>query len=241
MGEDYTIIRDPDNPDMTAYSLLTPNFSMGVFSLCDTWVQRRNCMVVWDKENPKCFRIRSIACDYDFCGGMTYARQQDNRILGQVGLVTDRGSFHYILDKSKNGIYETDTLHFRFDLGGACENLTIRQEGKDFLVEDGDLTIKLHVEKWLYDGKDAPVYVSEDGKSVILEGYRGEKTNLDTNILAETCGVFTMTVEDPTHKAVEAPLSWNLADGKLRSRWGELAVESPAKPVTYRQALGLKA
>ena len=50
-----------------------------------------------------------------------------------------------------------------------------------------------------------------------------------------------MTVEDPAHKAVEAPLSWELADGKLSSRWGALVVESPAKPVTYREALGLKA
>ena len=240
-GEDYTIVRDPDNPDMTAFTLRTPGFSMGVFSLCDTWVQRRNCMVVWDQEKPKCFRLRGIVCDYDFCGGVLYARQKENQILGQLGLVTDRGRVHYIIDKEKNGIYETDTLHFRFDLGGACEDLTIRQEGKDFFVEDGELTIKLHIEKWLYDGKDAPVYVSADGKSVILEGYQGEKTMLDTNILAETCGVFTMTVEDPTHKAVEAPLSWELVNGKLSSRWGALVVESPAKPVTYREALGLKA
>ena len=225
--------------DLTAYSYQTPKFSMGAFSLCDTWVQRRNCMVVWDKDHPKFFRIRSIACNYDFCGGVVYAQQQDNRILGQVGLVTDRGSFHYILDKSKNGIYETDTLHFRFDLGGACENLTIQQEGKDFYIRDGELTIKLHIEKWLYDGKDAPVYVSEDGKSVILEGYQGEKKLLDTNILAETCGVFTMTVEDSAHKAVEAPLSWDLTGGKLSSRWGGLEVTSPAKPVTYREALGI--
>ena len=237
--EDFTIIREWDSPDLTAYSYQTPKFSMGAFSLCDTWVQRRNCMVVWDKEKPKVFRIRSIEGNYDFCGGVTYAQQKDNQILGQVGLVTDRGTFHFILDKVKNGIYNTDALYFQFTLGGACEDLTIRQDGKDFFVEDGELTIKLHIEKWLYDGKDAPVYVSADGKSVILEGYKGEKTMLDTNILGETCGVFTMTVEDPTHKAVEAPLSWELADGKLSSRWGELAVESPAKPVPYRTALGL--
>ena len=238
-GEDYTIIRDPDNPNLTAYSYQTPEFSMGVFALCDTWVQRRNCMVVWDAEKPKCFRIRSVACDYDFTGGMTYADQDHNRILGQVGLVTDRGNFHYILDKVKNGIYETDTLHFRFDLGGACEDLTIRQDGKDFFVEDGDLTVKLHVETWIYNGKEAPVYVSEDGKSVILEGYRGEKTMLDTNVLDATCGVFTLTVENANHKAAEAPLSWELVDGKLSSRWGELEVTSCATPVTYRKALGI--
>ena len=74
---------------------------------------------------------------------------------------------------------------------------------------------------------------------MILEGYQGEKKLLDTNILAETCGVFTMTVEDAAHKAAPAELTWQLEGETLRSRWGELAVESPAKPVTYRQALGI--
>ena len=237
--EDFTIIREWDSPDLTAYSYQTPGFSMGVFSLCDTWVQRRNCMVVWNKEKPKVFRIRSIEGNYDFCGGVTYAQQQDNRILGQVGLVTDRGTFHFILDKVKNGIYETDALYFQFVLGGACEDLNIRQDGKDFFVEDGDLTIKLHIEKWVYDGKDAPVYVSEDGKSVILEGYKGEKTMLDTNVLAQTYGLFTMEVEDPAHKVLPAELTYGVENDTLTSRWGELEVSSPVLPVPYRKALGI--
>ena len=239
LDEDFTIIREWDSPDLTAYSYQTPGFSMGVFSLCDTWVQRRNCMVVWDKENPKTFRIRSIEGNYDFCGGVTYAQQKDNRILGQVGLVTDRGTFHFILDKVKNGIYETDALYFQFVLGGACDDLTIRQDGKDFYVEDGAFTIKLHIEKWVYDGKDAPVYVAADGKSVILEGYKGEKTKLDTNILAHTYGLFTMTVEDSTHKAADAALTYGLENDKLSSKWADLEVTSPALPVPYRKALGI--
>ncbi len=238
--EDFTIIREWDSPDLTAYSYQTTKFSMGVFSLCDTWVQRRNCMVVWDKEHPKCFRIRSIEGHYDFCGGVTYAQQKDNRILGQVGLVTDRGSFHYILDKVKNGIYETEALYFQFVLGGECEDLKIEQEGKDFYVRDGELTIRLHIEKWVYDGKEAPVYVAENGKEIILEGYKGEKTKLDTNVLGPTYGLFTMTVEDPNHEALDADLTYCLDGGKLCSRWGDLAVESSIRPVSYRKALGLE-
>ena len=197
-------------------------------------------MIEWDADAPKSFRLRGIHNGYDYCSGMVYTGMEKNRILGQLGMVTDRGSYHYILDKDKSGVYDAEELGFRFELGGNCENIAIEADGKDFYIRDCGLTIKLHVEAWVYDGKDAPVYVSKDGKSVILEGYQGEKTMLDTNILAETCGVFTMTVEDPAHKAVEAPLSWELADGKLSSRWGELAVESPAKPVPYRTALGLE-
>lgn len=49
--------------------------------------------------------------------------------------------------------------------------------------------------------KDAPVYLSQDGRSVILVGYRGETTLLDTTKLGPTYGVFTLTVEYPGHEA----------------------------------------
>ena len=239
--EDRTIIREADSPDLWAYSYQTPAYSMGAFRLCDTWNQRRNVMIEWDADAPKSFRLRGIHNGYDYCSGMVYTGMEKNRILGQLGMVTDRGSYHYILDKDKSGVYDAEELGFRFELGGNCENIAIEADGKDFYIRDCGLTIKLHVEAWVYDGKDAPVYVSEDGKMVILEGYKGESKQIDTTALAETCGVFTMTVEDAAHKAEPAELIWQLEGETLRSHWGELAVESPAKPVVYREALGLKA
>ena len=170
---DLTIIREQDSPDLTAYSWKTPVLSMGAFGMCDCWGQRRNVMVVWDRERPKCFRLRCIMGEYDFCSGFTRAVQNKNMILGHLGLVTDRGSFHYILDKDKSGCYETDSLYFSFELGGDTEGLQIRQKGKDFLIWDKAVRIRLHVEKWFFDGKEAKVKVSENGKSVILMGYEG--------------------------------------------------------------------
>lgn len=238
-GEDFTIIREADSPDLTAWSFRTEKLSMGAFAFCDCWNQRRNCMVVWDKAHPKFFRLRGINNNYDFCSGVTSACQDHNRILGQLGLVTDRGTFHYILDKSKNGVYETDSLYFQFILGGDTGDLRVEQEGKDFIIRDGEITVTLHVETWVFDGKKAPVYISEDGKSVILEGYLGEKKVLDTNTLGKTYGVFTLTAEDASHKAEPAALSYRESGDKVISTWGDLNVTSCTGPVPYRTALGL--
>ena len=219
-GDDVTIIRELDSPDLQAYSYKTRDYSMGVFGICDTWVQRKNAMVIWDKEKPRTFRVRGIHNNYDFCSGMVYAIQDRNRMLGHLGLVTDRGSFHYILDKVKSGIYQVEELCFRFELDGNTENLLIKEEtqkgGRDFVIEDGNLTIRLHVEKWVFDGKEAPVYLSEDKKAVILDGYRGPEITLDTNKLGDTYGIFTMSVEEASGR--------NIAEGRDRAEEHNTAV-----------------
>ena len=195
-NEDLTIIREADSPDLRAFSWQTVRLSMGAFEMCDCWGQRRNVMVVWDKAHPKYFRLRCRMGEHDFCSGFTRAMQERNKILGHLGLVTDRGSFHYILDKDKSGRYETEHLSFLFELGGETGDLKIMQKGKDFWILDGQVEICLHVECWIFDGQEAPVKVSGDGKSVILMGYEGPMKVLDTTGLGDTWGGFTLTVQE---------------------------------------------
>lgn len=258
---DLTIIREQDSPDLTAYSWKTPVLSMGAFGMCDCWGQRRNVMVVWDRERPKCFRLRCIMGEYDFCSGFTRAVQNKNMILGHLGLVTDRGSFHYILDKDKSGCYETDSLYFSFELGGDTEGMQIRQKGKDFLIWDKAVRIRLHVEKWFFDGKEAKVKVSENGKSVILMGYEGPVKRLDTRRLGDTWGVFTLTAESAAEAAVKLEgtdkAAWDasmqekdesregelilnpLPGGRIWVNWNSMELEGFSYPVPYRRAIGL--
>lgn len=247
--EDTIIIREIDSPDLTAYSWQTSKYSMGAFAFCDTWNQRRNCMVVWDKDSPKYFRLRCMNGDYDFCSGIVNASQNRNRILGHLGLVSDRGSFHYILDKRKDGVYETDALYFCFELGGETGHLKIRQNGKSFLIEDKEIKIRLTVEKWVYDGKDAPIELSGDGKRVILWGYRGEKKLLDTKKLKDTYGVFIIETEE--QKTITGERREELlqdcglvqtgftGNGKVESVYRGMKVSSYRYTVPYRKALGL--
>ena len=147
-GEDVTIIREHDCPELTAYTYRTPLYSMGAFRLCDTWAQRRTCSVVWDKAQPKIFRLRGIHDSHDFASGMSYTEQKDNKLLGHLGLVTDRGSVHYIIDANKTGIFDAHSLHFRFELLGNTDGLQIRQEGRDFWICDAG--IRMLGEKELY-------------------------------------------------------------------------------------------
>ena len=239
--EDLTIIREPDCPELIAYSWQTEKLSMGAFRFCDTWEQRLNCMVIWDKDNPKYFRVRGMEGTHDFCSGVVHAQQDHGRILGQLGLVSDRGTRHYIQDSRKDGVYETDALYFCFELGGACEGLTIKQNGKDFTIYDGEITIKLHIAAWVWDGKDAPVYLAEDGKRVILDGYRGDRILLDTTKLGPCYGVFTMTAECPGSEAKQEELTYCVHDGEINCCWGDLQVNSHTAVVPYRVALGLDA
>lgn len=248
-GEDTTIIRELDSPDLTAYSYQNPYYSMGAFAFCDTWNQRRSCMVVWDKVMPKYFRLRCINGDYDFCSGVVNACQDHNRILGQLGFVSDRGSFHYILDREKNGCYDTDALYFKFELGGNAEGLKIRQQGKHFFLEDGGMRIVLTVEKWVFDGREGAVELTEDGQNVLLIGYRGEKKRLDTTKLGDTYGIFTLTAEYAENTgsreaagqgdAARTIQIRRCADGKVESSWAGMKVSSYMYTVPYRKALGL--
>jgi len=235
-GEDVTIIRELDSPDLTAYSYQTPAYSMGAFSVSDCWNQRRNAMVIWDKDHPKTFRLRCLHNGYDFCSGMAYTQQHENRILGHLGFSTDRGSYHYILDKDKSGAYDFEELVFRFELGGACENVTITQNGHVFTVHDGAVCIRLTVDRWVFDGAEGSVSLSADGKAVELVGYRGSGKRLDLKKLGDTWGVFTLSVNDERDDSV---ICKERPNGKLETVWGDLTVTSNTYPVPYRQALGL--
>lgn len=237
-GEDTTIIRELDSPDLKAYSYKNTAYSIGSFDKCDCWNQRRNVMVLWEKEKSKSFRVRGIHDGYDFCSAMVYADQNRNKILGHLGFVTDRGSFHYILDKEKNGIYKVNELGFRFELGGNCENIAITRRGNDFYIYDEGISIHLRVEKWVFNGQDAEVKLSEDRKAVILVGYEGPPVKIDTNKLGETYGVFSLTIEPDTSSSIPI-ISSCLSGGRIISEYGELKVQSYNYVVPYRKAIGL--
>lgn len=257
IGEDVTIIRELDSPDLMAFSYQEEYYSMGAFSFCDTWNQRRNCMVLWDRRHPKYFRLRCINGNYDFCSGVVWAVQDHQRVLGHLGLVTDRGSFHYILDREKTGRYQTDALYFVFELGGDTGDLRIQRQGDSFVIQDGSMRIVLRIAQWIFDGQEKEAELSADGKSVLLPGYHGETKWLDTTRLGDTAGVFTLTAKyekreageqatgKPEARALEvseeAVAVRKLSGGKLSSHWRGLRVESWRCAVPYRRALGLDA
>ena len=190
-GTDTTIIRDLDHPDITAYSYQTEEYSMGIFQSSDCWNQRRNAMIVWGKEIPSYLRLRGMIGDYDFCSAMVYGVQNKNRMFGHLGYVSDRGSFHYILDERKDGVYETDRIYFQFEMEGR-EGLCFEKTEKGYCVRDQGLCITICIPEFMFDGHPGTVCLSEDRKKILLIGYQGEKKIIDTKQWDTTYGLFTV-------------------------------------------------
>ncbi len=193
-GTDTTIIRDLDHPDITAYSYQTEEYSMGIFQSSDCWNQRRNAMIVWGKEIPSYLRLRGMIGDYDFCSAMVYGVQNKNRMFGHLGYVSDRGSFHYILDERKDGVYETDRIYFQFEMEGR-EGLCFEKTEKGYCVRDQGLCITICIPEFMFDGHPGTVCLSEDRKKILLIGYQGEKKIIDTKQWDTTYGLFYMEVK----------------------------------------------
>ncbi len=236
-GEDATIIRDLDSPDLAAYSYLTEKYSMGVFQVMDCWNQRRNSMIIWDKEQPKYVRIRGMMNGYDFCSGIVYADQYDNVILGHTGFVTDRGSFHYILDRVKNGIYNVNELCFKFELGGETKGVTLTQSGNSFIFADGNLSVIITVYEWIFNGIQAPIILDHENKAIYLMAYQGDEKELNLHNLKESYGIYSMEVITNEDTKSLTGLSTEVKKGLITTKGyakGKiLKVKSPVHPVNF--------
>ncbi len=227
------IISDCDCGDLYAFSYLTERYNIGSLDGCDTWNQRRNCMVTWGE---KYLRLRGIKDEYDFCSGFVAASQYKNVILGRVGFTTDRGDMHYILDKER-GFYTAKQLKFVFELGGKTEKVQVTEipGGAVYYDPDDGVRITVKTADWVFDGQKAEVRLNPDTKNLEMIAFDSERS-IAMCELSDCYGSFTMEVQSDT---VEPRVSYEggyavsecTADGRT------LRVGLPMKPMTYNEMM----
>lgn len=237
--EDTVIIRNIDSPDLKAFTYMGEGYAMGAFEKTDMWTQRRSSMVYWGEgERATCMYLRCMNYDYDYCSGMVYTNQYNNVMLSHTGFVTDRGDFHYILDKTKDGTLTTKKLFFQFAFDGDCENIDVKQDGGKFTISDKGITIYLNIAEAVFDGQPMNVFYNEKDKCIEAVCFDSERT-VDFNSLGTDCHmVFTMSVnkdcpnpvttKDDKEKLIKSEL---VTDGKT------LKICSPYIPVGYDSAI----
>ena len=179
--------------DMVAYTYMTPTCTLGCLSGADLWVQRRPFMAIWGKENPAFLRLRCIRDDYDFCSGIVHANQVNNTALAAVGFATDHGSFHFVLDENKSGVYACNRLLFRLEFGGYTDKLEMKQEGDRITVTDRGTEICVIIKEWKYNGNPGKIVVDSKNKCIDLVAADTPCT-VDLNTVDTTYGVFSVTV-----------------------------------------------
>ncbi len=223
----------PNLFDCHAYTYMTKDYSIGCFNCQDLWVQRRPLMAVWGKEKPAYMRLHAIHNDYDFCSGLVFADQHKNKILAGVGLCTDHGSFHFVLDKNKDGIYDFERLYFSLEFGGYTDELTISQKGDVITVCDRDITFNIKICEWMYDGSQGEINI-DYGKKTIEFVCVDTKTTVDLGKLKSTFGVFTISVNDD---AFDAQIEHK--DNIVTAKADDMEIRFSSKPLKFEESFNL--
>lgn len=235
--EETAIITSRHFPDLCARTFQTPEYSLGSFSFCDFWKQRRNCMVLWGKDAPCYLRLRCLLDGKDFCSAVCCADQQENLILGQVGFVTDRGWNHYLIDTNKTGPWRVSSLCFRFELGGSPETVRVAREGNTFLYTCGGFFLRLCVWEWVFDGRPGEVFFDEKTKALELRCFADTSREFIPAELGKSYGVFTMQTQPG---AIAAPQTEEKG-GVLTATLSNLRITGSTLPVTYDEAANIAA
>ena len=174
--------------------------------------------------------------EYEYCSGMIYTNQLNNVLLMHTGFVTDRGDFHYIIDKVKDGKLKTKKLLYLFKMEGNCENAVVTQNGSHFTVTDKNIKIDINITDAFFNGEKMTFRYNEEKKRIEAICFETE-TSVDFNTMDKpTYMVATMTV----NQDIDAPKT-TVTDGIVKSTldvFGKtLVIESPATPLKYDDAI----
>lgn len=237
--EDTVIIRNIDSPDLKAFTYMAEEYAMGAFEKTDMWTQRRSSMVYWGEgQQATCMFLRCMNYDYDYCSGMVYTNQYRNVMLSHTGFVTDRGDFHYILDKTKDGLLTTKKLFYKFEFDGDCDNIKVEQNGGRFTVKDKGITIEINITEAVFDGKPMKLCYNETDKCIEAVCFGTERTIDFKNLKSDCHMVFTLAVNTDCPEPVTAKdESEQLLKSELTVDGKTLTLCSPYIPVGYDSAI----
>ena len=236
-GEDTVIIRNIKSPDLRYFTYMAQNYTMGAFEATDTWSQKRSNLIYWgEKGSVKALRLTCFNDEYAYSSGMIYTNQLDNVQLIHTGFVTDRGDFHYIIDKVKDGKLTTEKLLYPFMLEGDCGDVRVTQKGNRFTVEDKDIKIDINIQEAYFNGEPMELRYNADKfriEAICFEGGNSVDFNEMKNptYMVATIAVNT-EVEIP-----ETTVSDGLVKSKLNVNGKTLTLESPSTPVGFDTAM----
>lgn len=225
-NSDATIIQDFDSPNLTAYTLKRKDYLFGALQKTDLWDQRRTSMLLWDKHDKKTFKLRCEKDGYSFSSAMAYTAMYKNEQITVVSFATDHGEKHYILDKLKDGIINTESLKFTMKICGNYEKNNLRKTGNGIVYTDANISFDVKIISWVFNGKDGIINFTEDGFELVC--YNGEPKEIDLNGLDDTYGVISIKVNGAAPN-----VKIEVADGRLTASTKKFKIDTYSKPNKY--------
>lgn len=177
--EEPRVIAEQYNGKDIAYTYMTPEYTLGSFSVSDMWNQRRPLIAFWNENGLPCsFVVRLLHDGYDFCAGKLEVKQEKGVAEAQLTILSEGGDRHNDLDRIVDGkIMATD-----FRLSFVFEN-TVPQY--------------LKVDEAVYDGKR--IQASTTNRTIDYVLHKTEQPEeIDLKSLGRTIFRFTINMEDNT-------------------------------------------
>jgi len=206
----------------TAYTYISPEYSLGSVDICDFWNQRRALLGYFgDLEKPVYITARMLHDDFDFSTAVLRTVQDKNKLIGLVNCAYNGGDTHINIDRIKDGEISLKRLEFVFEIGGDVKSVSV-DEGceNSFVIGIGGQIVNLNFNYAEFksirlnariENKDEKIYI-------IIEFYNGQETTLNLKETEIACG-FSIGINE------DFPICEAISEGNsltIKSEAGEL-------------------
>jgi hypothetical protein len=138
--------------------------TIGSVSRGTFWSQARPVIAYWKADNGRVcvFRVRVMIDGRDFASAEWSSVQRGPSILASIALAPERGVWHAMLDKPKDGIFRCRDLRIRFEVQPDGGTVEVELEDESFCLFSGGYGVRASVGSAVLAGRQA---VWEKGES----------------------------------------------------------------------------
>jgi hypothetical protein len=220
----------------TAYTYMTPEYSLGTFNHNVMWNQCRNLLayVRTGEEERGYMRLRVLHDGYDFCSAVFKSEQKQASVLYGIQFALDGGDTHVNLDPIHGRMVASD-LRIRIEIGCSAHAPAWKRLGEDsFQAILGNLMLSVHALYGAMDGFGPFRWeISEDGEIVGLDYvlYEGEVAEIDFHAMEEALFLFALSFSEHNESLLEAS-----ASPHEHAVQASLEMEAPEQPISLTLA-----
>ncbi|RAU98636.1 hypothetical protein [Paenibacillus sp. YN15] len=224
----------------TAYTYMTPSWSMGSFNHGIMWNQTRNLLAFLGHSPRDSFyaRLRVLHDGYDYCSAIYAGQQRRGEALFGICFALDGGDTHPNLNLCHGKITAAD-LRVRLEIGakGQAPLIAIAEDGAaraEFPGTGLALRLELAAAKW-GGGAVRLEAVEEQGIWAIdAVLYSGEAELIDFHAMEEAAFLFHLSLGEADQLAGGPDVQWQQKEGDISGVLGAgadaLHVRIPVKP-----------
>lgn len=239
----------------TAYTYMTPAWSMGSFNNGIMWNQSRNLLAYLGHSPRDSFyvRLRALHDGYDYCSAIYAGQQRQGEALFGISFALDGGDTHPNLDLCHGKITAGD-LRLRLEIGAKSQAPVIAIEGGGTAARaefpGTGLALRLRLAAALWNGRPVRLEAVQEQDVWAIDAvlHSGEAAVIDFHAMEEAALLFHLSLGEAGKLEEGAEATWEQEQGTISASLGTgadaLHVRVPVKPadkreIFRRQALGL--